>query len=151
MVYHLRPPTRVVRLEPAGTVAVGSRRPARAAASSPEDAVACRASGDPITRPACRSSATTTSSLARCRPEQPQDELFRNADADEVDLRPLAAGACLHTMFGPLPFRDFDYVVIPRCTTYRLEFEAGCRPDLLVIEAAGNVSIPARISTPTAS
>ena len=30
-----------------------------------------------------------------------------------------------HTMFGPLPFRPFDYVVIPRCTTYRLEFEPG--------------------------
>ena len=45
---------------------------------------------------------------------------------------------------GRLPFRDFDYVVIPRCTTYRLEFEAACQPDLLVIEAAGNVSIPGK-------
>jgi homogentisate 1,2-dioxygenase len=50
----------------------------------------------------------------------------------------------LHTMFGPLPFRDFDYVVIPRCTTYRLEFEPACQPDLLVIEATGNISIPGK-------
>ena len=47
-------------------------------------------------------------------------------------------------MFGPLPFRDFDYVVIPRCTTYRFEFEAGCGPDLLVIESTGALTIPAR-------
>ncbi len=50
----------------------------------------------------------------------------------------------LHTHFGPLPFRPLDYVVIPRCTTYRLEFEPGSEPDLLVIEATGIVSIPAR-------
>ncbi len=47
-------------------------------------------------------------------------------------------------MFGPLPFRDFDYVVIPRCTTYRFEFEAGCGPDLLVIESKGSLTIPAK-------
>ena len=51
-------------------------------------------------------------------------------------------------MFGPLPFRPFDYVVIPRCTTYRLEFERGLEPDLLVIEAAGNVVVPAKYLNP---
>ena len=54
-----------------------------------------------------------------------QEELFRNADADEMVFVHRGRGM-LHTMFGPLPFRDFDYVVIPRCTTYRLEFEPGC-------------------------
>jgi homogentisate 1,2-dioxygenase len=41
-----------------------------------------------------------------------------------------------------LPFRPFDYVVIPRCTTYKLDFEAGTPPDLLVIESAGTVNVP---------
>ena len=44
---------------------------------------------------------------------------------------------------GPLPFREYDYLVIPRCTTYRLAFEPGSAPDLLLIEAKGNVTIPA--------
>jgi homogentisate 1,2-dioxygenase len=79
--------------------------------------------------------------LARCRPEQPQSELYRNATADEVLFIHRGQGL-LHTMFGLLPFRPYDYVVIPRCTTYRIEFEAGSQPDLLVLEAAGNVSIP---------
>ena len=38
IVYHLRPPTRVRKIEPAGTVAAGARRGAGAAASSPQDA-----------------------------------------------------------------------------------------------------------------
>jgi homogentisate 1,2-dioxygenase len=51
-------------------------------------------------------------------------------------------------MFGPLSFRPFDYVVIPRCTTYRLEFDGGAAPDLLVLESTGNVGIPARYLNP---
>jgi homogentisate 1,2-dioxygenase len=47
-------------------------------------------------------------------------------------------------MFGLLPFKPFDYIVIPRCTTYRVEFEGGATPDLLVVESAGHVGIPPR-------
>ena len=54
--------------------------------------------------------------------------------ADEIIFVHHGQGT-LHTMFGLLPFKPFDYVVIPRCTTYRLEFDAGTQPDLLVIES----------------
>src|SRR5207253_4806965 len=81
--------------------------------------------------------------LSRCRPAEPQRELYRNATADEILFIHRGRGT-LHTMFGPLPFRPFDYVVIPRCTTYRLEFDSEVQPDLLLIEAAGHVVIPAR-------
>src|SRR5206468_458028 len=70
--------------------------------------------------------------LARCRPKVSQATLFRNASADEVIFVHKGRGT-LHTMFGPLPFRPFDYVVIPRCTTYLLEFAGDVQPDLLVI------------------
>ena len=83
--------------------------------------------GRPDRRPRRCSSATTTSRSAAAARTQPQEELFRNADADEVVFVHRGRGT-LHTMFGPLPFRDFDYVVIPRCTTYRLEFEPGSSP-----------------------
>ena len=141
IVYHLRPPTRVIRLEPAGTVPsdFGEQVTLR------HHHVKTRTippSGDPVSgRVVLFGNDDVT--LARCRPEQPQRELFRNADADEVVFMHHGRGT-LHTMFGALPFRDCDYVVIPRCTTYRLEFEAACQPDLLVIESAGNVSFPAR-------
>jgi homogentisate 1,2-dioxygenase len=85
--------------------------------------------------------------LARCRPAQAQTELYRNATADEVLFIHRGQGT-VHTMLGPLSFRPFDYVVIPRCTTYRVEFDAGSTPDLLIIESAGTISIPARYLNP---
>jgi homogentisate 1,2-dioxygenase len=51
-------------------------------------------------------------------------------------------------MFGPLPFKPYDYVVIPRCTTYRVDFDAGDQPDLLVIESTGDIRIPPRYLNP---
>jgi homogentisate 1,2-dioxygenase len=141
IVYHLRPPTRVVRLEPAGNVPAdfSDQMTLRHHHVKTRTILRC---GDPISgRVALFGNDDVT--LARCRPEQPQRELFRNADADEVIFIHSGRGT-LHTMFGPLPFRDFDYVVIPRCTTYRIEFETACQPDLLVIESAGNISVPTR-------
>ena len=143
--YHLRPPTRVRKVEPAGTVAVETvTEPAlrhhhfKSGTLQPVgDAVTGRvpflANEDVV--------------LARCRPAQRMTELYRNATADEILFIHEGKGT-LDTMFGSLPFRPFDYVVIPRCTTYRLEFEAGTPPDLLVIEASGIVGIPARYLNP---
>jgi homogentisate 1,2-dioxygenase len=51
-------------------------------------------------------------------------------------------------MFGVLRFKPYDYIVIPHCTTYRIDFEAGTQPDLLVVEAANNVVIPPRYLNP---
>jgi homogentisate 1,2-dioxygenase len=143
--YHLRPPTRVRQVEAAGAVNFET---------VPEPALRhhhlktgnLKPAGDPITGrvPLLVNDDVI---LGRCCPAQAQAELFRNATADEVLFVHQGQGT-LHTMFGPLPFRPFDYIVIPRCTTYRLEFNAGTQPDLLVIEAAGNVVIPPRYLNP---
>jgi homogentisate 1,2-dioxygenase len=139
--YHLRPPTRVRKVEPAGTVQVDTvAEPALRHHHLKSGGIP--ASGDAVTGrvPLLVNDDVT---LARCRPAREQTELYRNATADEVFFIHRGRGT-LHTMFGPLPFRPFDYVVIPRCTTYRMEFDPEMRPDLLVIEAAGNVVIPER-------
>jgi homogentisate 1,2-dioxygenase len=143
--YHLRPPTRVRKVEPAGTVALeildepALRHHHFKTARIP-------VAGDPV---AGRVPLLVNDDVifARCRPAQPQTELYRNATADEVFFIHRGQGT-LHTMFGPLPFRPFDYVVIPRCTTYRLELNGGVQPDLLVIEAAGDLVIPSRYLNP---
>src|SRR5947209_16611758 len=131
--YHLRPPTRVTKVEAAGTVPLeiveeptlrhyhlktGGLKPA----------------GDLVTGrvPLLVNDDVL---IARCRPTQPQAELYRNAAADEVLFVHKGQGT-LHSMFGPLPFRPYDYIVIPHCTTYRVEFDAGTPPDLLIIEAS---------------
>ncbi len=145
IVYHLRPPTRVVRLEPAGSMPADyGEQPALRHHHLKTRAIP--RAGDPIGGRVVMMGNDDVS-LARCRPSRPQEELFRNADADEVVFVHSGRGT-LFTMFGPLSFREFDYIVIPRCTTYRLEFEAGCQPDLLVIESTGSLSIPARYLNP---
>jgi homogentisate 1,2-dioxygenase len=146
IVYHLRPPTRVRKVEPAGTLTLEL---------APQDVLrhhhlksgGIPAKGDPVTgRVPLFANADVT--MWRCRPAQPQAELYRNAAADEVLFVHKGRGV-LHTLYGPLPFKPFDYVVVPKTTTYRVEFDAaGGPPDLLVIEAAGHVVFPPRYLNP---
>ena len=145
IVYHLRPPTRVRKIEPAGTVTVEiAVEPALRHHHIKTGGM--KPSGDPISgRIPILTNPDVT--IARCRPALRQTELFRNADADEVLFVQQGRGT-LHTLFGPLSFKPYDYVVIPRCTTYRIEFDADSQPDLLTIEAAGSVVIPERYLNP---
>lgn len=146
IVYHLRPPTRVRKVEAAGhwpaervELSVLRHHHLQTARLSPW--------GNPITgRVPLLTNEDVT--LWRCRPTQPQTELYRNAAADEILFVHRGRGRLL-SPFGVLPVRPFDYVVVPRCTTYRLEFDpADTPPDLLVIEAAGLVEFPRRYLNP---
>ena len=139
--YHLRPPTRVTKVEGAGTVTLDIVEQATLRHHHLKSS-GMPVAGDPLTGrvPLLVNDDVV---MARCRPAKPQGELFRNASADEVFFVHKGRGT-LHTMFGTLPFRPFDYVVVPRCTTYRLVFDPGTQPDLLVIEGTGNIDIPAK-------
>ena len=143
--YHLRPPTRVRKADPAGSWAVERvEQPALRHHHLKTGGIPTQ--GDPITGrvPLLTNNDVT---LWRCRPAQPQAELYRNAIADEVVFVHKGSGT-LRTMFGTQPVRPFDYVVIPRCTTYQLDFSPEHQPDLLVIESAGSVGFPARYLNP---
>jgi homogentisate 1,2-dioxygenase len=143
--YHLRPPTRVRRLEAAGTQKVETVPEAELRHHHLKTGTIPRA-GDPVTGrvPLLVNDDVI---MARCRPAEGQKDLFRNATSDEVVFVHRGRGS-LHTMFGVLPVRPFDYVVIPRCTTYRLEFDPEVPPDLFVIESTGSLGIPARYLNP---
>ncbi|VTR91537.1 homogentisate -dioxygenase : Homogentisate 1,2-dioxygenase OS=Singulisphaera acidiphila (strain ATCC BAA-1392 / DSM 18658 / VKM B-2454 / MOB10) GN=Sinac_1066 PE=4 SV=1: HgmA [Gemmata massiliana] len=139
--YHLRPPTRVKHIEPAGTIAVDVAEQAVLRHHHLKSGT-MPTKGDPVTgRVPMFTNADVT--MWRCRPAQSQAELYRNALADEVIFVHKGAGRLL-TAFGVLPFKPFDYVVIPRCTTYKLDFDPGTQSDLLVVESAGQVSVPAK-------
>lgn len=145
VLYHMRPPTRVRRVEPGGDwplelvdQPVLRHHHLRTGHLAPK--------GDPITgRVPLLANADVV--MSRCRPVEPQAALFRNAAADEVVFVHRGQGRLL-SMFGPLPVRPFDYVVIPRCTTYQWEFDAGSKPDLLVFESTGDLGIPPRYLNP---
>ena len=57
--------------------------------------------------------------IAICRPDVGHDYYYRNGEGDEVLFVHRGEGE-LETIFGTLPYREHDYVVIPRGTTYRL-------------------------------
>ncbi|MFM2094295.1 MAG: hypothetical protein RIS70_1419, partial [Planctomycetota bacterium] len=146
ILYHLRPPTRVKHVASAGRTEIAT------AASDVLRHIHLKsgqipASGDPITGrvPLFVNSDVV---ISRCRPATKQLELYRNAVADEVLFVHRGQGRLI-THFGILPFRDFDYIVIPKCTTYLIEFDNCERPsDLLVIEANGRVRFPSRYLNP---
>jgi homogentisate 1,2-dioxygenase len=56
--------------------------------------------------------------IAICRPRDEQEFFYRNGEGDEVIFVHEGSGE-LETTFGTLPYREHDYIVIPRGTTYR--------------------------------
>jgi homogentisate 1,2-dioxygenase len=145
IVYHLRPPTRVRKIEPAGELKVvaieeSTLRHHHLISGKMER------TGDPVTG-RVPLMFNDDVALLRCRPASPQAELYRNASADELLFVHKGRGT-LTTMFGVLPIKPFDYVLIPHCTTYRLDFDPEIPADLLVIESANNVVVPPRYLNP---
>ena len=77
-------------------------------------------------------------SLAICSPKKrTMDYFYKNAEGDEV-LFIHDGGGTLFTQFGKLDFRQGDYVVIPRTTIYKIEFNEGPLR-LLIIESTSPV------------
>jgi homogentisate 1,2-dioxygenase len=81
--------------------------------------------------------------ISLCRPEDVMAEgsFFRNGERDEVVFVHEGSGT-LETIFGELPYREGDYVVVPRGTTYRFRPEGDQR--YLVFETPGLITIPKR-------
>lgn len=146
IVYHLRPPTRVRKIETVAQrqVELVSDLPLRHVHLKTKEMTA---HGDPIMgRVPMFANADVT--MWRCRPKEAQKELYRNAAADEILFLHGGAGV-LHSQFGPLPMKPYDYVVIPKTTTYRVEFDGNAgQPDLLVIESPGAIGYPPRYLNP---
>jgi homogentisate 1,2-dioxygenase len=73
---------------------------------------------------------------------EPMAEFFKNAEADEV-LFVHDQGGVLHSMYGSVPFEPGAYLVIPRGTIWKIEFNA-YPVRMLAIESHGPVMIPKR-------
>src|SRR3954447_25226385 len=112
IVYHLRPPTRVRKVEPAGALKVETV-PQPVLRHHHLKSGGMRPAGDPVTG-RVPLLVNPDVMLSRCRPAEPQAELYRNASADEVLFIHKGRGT-LSSMFGVLPFRPCDYIVIPHC------------------------------------
>ncbi len=75
-------------------------------------------------------------------PMQSTPYFYKNADADELLFVHKGKGV-LHTMYGQLPFQYGDYILIPRGTVYKIEFET-TENKLLYVESFTPIFTPKR-------
>jgi homogentisate 1,2-dioxygenase len=79
---------------------------------------------------------------AICKPEAGADAFYRNGEGDELFFVHEGSGT-LETVFGSVPFKQHDYVYVPRGTTYRFELDS--TPQLwLVFHTPGEIETPNR-------
>src|SRR6266849_1101821 len=79
--------------------------------------------------------------ISLCRPAETMQGFYRNGEGDEIVFVHEGTGT-LETIFGNVPYRDGDYGVIPRGTTYLFAPEGEQRH--LVFESPGLIEIPRR-------
>jgi len=146
LLYHLRPPTEVHRIEPGCRVELpyAETAPLRhrllRSADLPErgDAVDGRV---PLM-------ANADVSLSVARPREPMRYWYRYAHGDEVIFVHEGTGT-LETQFGTLLYGAGDYLVIPTGVLWRIVPDADVGQRLLVVESAGgHVEPPRRYVNP---
>lgn len=74
------------------------------------------------------------------KPAEAPDRFFSNGDGDELYFVKSGSGH-LESIYGILPFREHDYVLIPKSTPYRLHFEGG-KGIFLAFEGRPHLGIP---------
>jgi len=76
------------------------------------------------------------------------EDFYRNAYSDEVVFVHEGSGT-LFSEYGNIEIKKWDYLVIPKGTTYQLKFDSYDDVRLFVIESATMVSIPKHFRTET--
>ena len=77
-----------------------------------------------------------------CPSKSMNDYFFKNSDADEMLFVHEGSGRC-KSMYGTVDFEYGDYVIIPKGTTYRLEFYSDVNK-ILFIESTCPIRTPKR-------
>jgi len=70
------------------------------------------------------------------------DYFYRNSDSDELLFIHVGSGK-LRTMYGNINFKYGDYLIIPRGTTYQIDFDTEDNR-ILFIESASAITTPSR-------
>lgn len=81
-------------------------------------------------------------SIGLCRPVEPMDYFYKNADGDDLLFVHEGTGR-LETLFGTLSYHAGDYLIVPRGTIYRVAADKG-ETRMLVVESAASTIEPPR-------
>ncbi len=80
--------------------------------------------------------------VSLCKPEAEGEAFYRDGEGDELVFVHEGSGT-LETIFGTVPYREHDYIVIPRGTTYRFRLDATPQT-WLVFHTPGEIETPSR-------
>ncbi|HTX45988.1 MAG TPA: homogentisate 1,2-dioxygenase [Solirubrobacteraceae bacterium] len=78
-----------------------------------------------------------------CKPVADFDGFYRNGEGDEVLYIHRGSGV-LRTVFGRVPFRERDYVLIPRGTTVAWDLDGGVEQFWICFHTPGEMETPNR-------
>src|SRR3954469_23188137 len=145
IMYHLRPPTRTKKCEPAGNVEVIAAEE-RALRHHHLKSFDLPRAGDSI-RGRVPMMFNPDLTVWRCKPDAQQTTLYRNAGAHEIIFVQSGQGH-VDTSFGRVDYRELDYIVIPRGATYQIVSDDIKREDHLILECTGPVRIPTNYLNP---
>src|SRR5262249_1745458 len=140
ILYHAHPPTQVGEFAPLGDVLpeLAPEEPPRHHHIKTQN---LPAGGDPISG---RTPLLVNNdiSFGLCRPTEPMPYFYKNADGDDLLFVHEGSGR-LETMFGTLPYREGDYLIVPRGTIYRVVADSP-ETRMLVMESVSAVETPKR-------
>ena len=77
------------------------------------------------------------------KPTEAMEYFYKNADGDELLFVHAGAGR-LETQFGTLPYREGDYLIVPRGTIYRAVAESPETTMVVIESAASTIEPPKR-------
>ncbi len=139
IVYHRRAPTAILKAEDRGPVRIELEEPG-ALRHRHFRTAQLKSGGDPVggRQPLLHNNDVT---MSIALPTEPMTYHYRNGQGDELIFVHEGEGR-IESLFGTLPFRRGDYLVIPIGTTYRLVASGPAR--LLVFEMRGNIETPRR-------
>jgi homogentisate 1,2-dioxygenase len=141
LLYHQHPPTRVIRIARHGD-ACHSEWQQETHRHHHLKTAGVAAGGDPIeARRVLMYNNDCT--IAVARPTAAMSYYYRNAEADELLFVHEGSGT-LETIFGTLPYREGDYLLVPRGTTYRVLAAPGEQRHLIVEAFGGPIQPPHR-------
>jgi len=86
--------------------------------------------------------ANTDVQIGIVKPTKKPDRFFSNGDGDELYFFKTGAGY-VESIYGLLPFREHDYVLIPKSTPYRIHLD-GDRGTMMVFEGRPHLGIPSQ-------
>lgn len=139
ILYHNKPPTRILSSKPAGSIQLEKFEDQELRHHHIKTQDLPR-SGNPISG---RVPMMFNDDLTawRVKPTEQQTELYRNSAADEVIFIHQGSGY-IDSVYGRLPYRRGDYVVMPRTATYQMVSDDITKEDHLIIETFSPVRIP---------